>query len=494
MRSLLLIVFISTSLGLQAQKATINGTVKDDNTGENLIGAGIFNMRRLQGATTNSYGFYSFTQPNDSVRLRISYVGYESKIISFLLSRDTLLNVALTPGTMLNEVVIEGTGNDQIQESSRMGTIDVSIAKIKALPALLGEVDVLKVLQLLPGVQAGAEGSGGLYVRGGGPDQNLILLDGAPVYNVSHLFGFFSVFNADAINHVELVKGGFPARYGGRLSSIIDINMKEGNTRKIHGEGSVGIIASRLTVEGPIGKGKTSFIISGRRTYIDALASPIIKWSTKGDRRAGYYFYDLNAKINHQFNDRNRLFLSLYSGNDKAYAKSSSNEESYNERTEKKNSLGLRWGNVTTTVRWTNIINKKLFSNVSAIYSKYSFDTSVESSEKITNYDVVSAKYVKGQYFSGIRDYAIKFDLDYLPGPGHDVRFGAQAVDHLFSPGVLNYSATEESDTTLGSKDTRTFEFLTYVEDDFLITPALKVNLGLHASALSVKGKFYKSL
>ena len=201
-----------------------------------------------------------------------------------------------------------------------MSTIDVPIDQIKALPALLGEVDVLKVLQLLPGVQSGSEGSSGLYVRGGGPDQNLILLDGVPVYNASHLFGFFSVFNADAINHVELIKGGFPARYGGRLSSVIDISMKEGNSKAFHGEGSVGLVASRLTVEGPIIKDRTSFIISGRRTYIDVLASPLIRMATKGEERAGYFFYDLNGKINHRINKANRLFLSIYTGDDKAYA------------------------------------------------------------------------------------------------------------------------------------------------------------------------------
>lgn len=476
MRSLCQLLLSLTASALYAQNATISGVIKDQLTGESLIAAGILNLQTSQGSTTNNYGFYSFTQSIDSVRLRVSYVGYEPKFVKFRLSKDTILNVDLVPGTTLKEVVIDGNNENQIHESSRMGTIDVPIGQIKALPAFMGEVDVLKVLQLLPGVQAGAEGSSGLYVRGGGPDQNLILLDGAPVYNASHLFGFFSVFNADALNHVELVKGGFPARYGGRLSSVI------------------GLLASKLAVEGPLGNDKTTFIVSGRRTYIDALASPLIKLTTNGEQRAGYYFYDLNAKINHQFNSRNRLYLSMYSGNDKAYAKSKTVNTFVNETAESVDNFDLRWGNVTAALRWNAVINKKLFSNVAVTYSKYRFETSSESSLMVAREDSVKVDFQKGQYFSGIRDYALKVDWEYLPGPKHYIRFGAQAVDHLFSPGVLNYRATEMSDTTLGSRDTRTREFLVYIEDDFLITPALKVNAGVHASALSVEGRFYKSL
>ena len=315
----ILVLLLSTLA--HAQKYTISGTIKDAASGEYLIGASIYSIHSREGTTANNYGFYSITLARDSIQLNISYVGYEQQIVSFLLSKDTTINFALTSGTTLQEVVISGTAEDQIQETTRMGTIDVPLEQIKSMPALLGEVDVLKVLQLLPGVQSGAEGSSGLYVRGGGPDQNLILLDGVPVYNASHLFGFVSVFNADAINHVELVKGGFPARYGGRLSSVIDIRMKEGNSKKLQGEGSVGLIASRLTIEGPVND-KTSFIVSGRRTYIDFLARPLIEISTKGEETGGYYFYDLNGKVNHRFNDRNTLYLSMYSGDDKAYARS----------------------------------------------------------------------------------------------------------------------------------------------------------------------------
>src|SRR5688572_19661470 len=309
MKLLYIVVFSLATLLAHAQKFTISGSVKAKNSGEHLIGASIYNLPTAQGTTANNYGFYSLTLPKDSVQLRISYVGHEPFIVKFYLSKDTTINAGLSEGAQLKEVIITGTSDEQIQESSRMGTIDVPIELIKALPAFLGETDVLKTLQLLPGVQSGTEGSSGLYVRGGGPDQNLLLLDGVPVYNASHLFGFISVFNADAINHVELIKGGFPARFGGRLSSVIDINMKEGNSQELKGEGSIGLVASRITVEGPIKKDQTSFIISARRTYIDLLARPLLKAATDGQTTAGYFFYDLNTKINHKINSSNRIYL-----------------------------------------------------------------------------------------------------------------------------------------------------------------------------------------
>jgi outer membrane cobalamin receptor len=477
-----------------AQKFTLNGSIKDQNTGENLIGATLFNIRSAQGTTTNNYGFYSITQSRDSVYLRISYVGYEARLLKFFLSKDTTINIGLSSGTNLQEVVVTGTAEDKIQESSRMSTIDVPIAQIKALPAFLGEVDVFKVLQLLPGVQAGSEGSSGLYVRGGGPDQNLILLDGVPVYNASHLFGFFSVFNADAINHVELIKGGFPARYGGRLSSVIDINMKEGDAKKFKGEGSIGLVASRLTIEGPISKDRTSFILSGRRTYIDVLASPLIRTASKGEERAGYYFYDLNAKINHRIDDKNRIFLSAYAGDDKAYAHSKYKYKDANRSSESREDLGLGWGNITTAMRWNSIITNKLFSNVTATYSRYRFLVSADSKETETNPDTTRTDFYHTDYVSGIRDYALKVDFDYLPDPKHYVKFGGQAIQHRFSPGVLAYSSTEQRDTTLGAHVTDAKEYFAYIEDDFLITQKLKINAGLHASGFAVGGKFYKSL
>ncbi|MEX0883268.1 MAG: TonB-dependent receptor, partial [Cyclobacteriaceae bacterium] len=359
------LIFILLLFGLNlpglAQKITVSGTVKEEGTGEHLIGANIYDKISHKGTVANQFGFYSYTTNSDSLDLFFSFVGFQTQHIRLKASNDTVINVSLMPDGNLEEVVVSASEMDQIQEVSRMSSINVPIKQIKELPALMGEVDVFKVLQLLPGVQSGTEGGSGLYVRGGGPDQNLILLDGVPVYNASHLFGFFSIFNADAINNVELIKGGFPSRYGGRLSSVIDVSMKEGNMQEFKGEGSIGLIASKVTVEGPIKKDQTSFIFSARRTYLDILARPIIKAATSGNENVGYYFYDLNGKINHIVNDKNRLYLSVYSGDDKAYSRYKDFYVNNNERTDYDEEFGLKWGNFITALRWNNVINSRLF-------------------------------------------------------------------------------------------------------------------------------------
>lgn len=495
MRLLSLVLLCSTAGILHAQKFTIHGIIKDATTGESLIGASVYNLKNAQGAAANTYGFFSLTQERDTIRLRISYAGYETKQINFFLSKDTTVNVDLNDAMLLNEVVVTGTREEKIQESSRMGTIDIPVDQIKAMPAFMGEVDVFKVLQLLPGVQSGSEGSSGLYVRGGGPDQNLILLDGVPVYNASHLFGFLSVFNADAINHVELIKGGFPARYGGRLSSVIDISMKEGNSKELKGEGSIGLIASKLTLEGPIIKDRTSFIISGRRTYIDILTRPLVRAASNNTFTAGYYFYDLNAKINHRINQKNHVYLSAYMGNDKAYANF---KEDYNNQSGKFNSTeksNLQWGNITTAFRWNKIISEKIFSNITATYSRYRFGVLDRYSETyLPTGSPAEKKIYRSEYISAINDVALKFDLDYIPNPKHYIKVGAQAIRHVFSPGVFSYKATEEADTLYGQKKTFAKELSAYIEDDFLITEKVKINAGLHASAFIVDNKTYTSL
>ena len=309
--TLVFILFLQFSVA-----QTVSGYVTRSEDGEPLIGCNIYNLETLEGTTSNLYGFYSFTLPVGEVKLSFSYVGLERKQISLDVKNDTTLNVALNSINQLEEVEIVANRKERIEDHSQMSSIDVPLDKIKTMPVLLGEQDVLKTIQLLPGVQSGSEGSSGIYVRGGGPDQNLILLDGVPVYNASHLFGVFSVFNADAINSVQLIKGGFPARYGGRLSSVLDIRMKEGNSQEFHGEGGIGLISSRITVEGPIRKDKTSFIFSGRRTYADIFAKPLIQLAAEEDEKvsADYYFYDINFKINHKFSENSRLYLSVYSG------------------------------------------------------------------------------------------------------------------------------------------------------------------------------------
>ncbi len=492
------LLIISSFFATQAQQYTVSGYIKEASSGENLIGANVFDKPTASGTSSNNYGFYSLTLPSDSVTLVYTYVGYGAEIRSFFLTRDTTINIALTDNALLEEIIISADQAEQIQEITQMSAVTVPIEQIKSLPALLGEVDVLKVMQLLPGVQSGNEGTSGLYVRGGGPDQNLILLDGVPVYNASHLFGFFSVFNADAVNNIQLIKGGFPARYGGRLSSVIDINMKEGNLKEFHGEGSVGLIASKLTLEGPIWKDKTSFLVSGRRTYIDLLTRPLIKAQTEGGETAGYYFYDLNAKVNHTFSDRDRLYLSAYTGDDKFYYINKDQETIDGQTLDYREEGGLRWGNITAAFRWNHMYSSKLFSNLTLTYSRYRF--TIFSAYEDDYFDEEDrqkkTEYYQAAYISGIKDLAAKIDFDYIPSPRHYIRFGANAIRHAFSPGAYQIQSNEviaPIDTTLGSSSTYGVEYAGYVEDDIEITDHLKVNAGLHLSGFYVNGKFYSS-
>ena len=492
-KNLLTLIIVLLPTLLFSQKHTISGYILDAENNENLIGANIFDTDSKSGTITNSYGFYSITLPKGKVKLIYSFVGYLPVTKEIDLNSDQIINISLQANIELGEVEVIADKIDVGVESSQMSTTVLTVKTIKSIPALLGEVDIIKALQLLPGVQSGTEGSSGLYVRGGGPDQNLILLDGIPIYNVNHLFGFFSVFNVDAINNVQLIKGGFPARYGGRLSSVLDIRLKEGNNEKIHGTGSVGLISAKLALEGPIIKDKMSFLISARRTYIDILAAPVIAMYNRSyegeDMKMGYYFYDMTAKLNYKFNDRHRLFLSSYMGNDKAYEKykyesgGSSSQDNFN----------LRWGNIIAALRWNFVITNKLFSNTTFSYTKYKFLTEIESEYKDDSND---SKY-SFDYFSGIEDFAGKIDFDYIPTPNHYIRFGANYTYHTFNPGVNAFKESSSDgdnnvDTTFGNQKVYTNEMYTYIEDDITIGK-FKVNAGLHASGFYVKKKFYKN-
>lgn len=447
----------------------------------------------MKGTTTNIYGFYSLTLPAGKTKIIFRYVGYNPVEKEIDANKDVHINIALSPVIQLKEVVIVG---NRIEEESRMSAVEIPIQQIKSIPALLGEVDVLKALQLLPGVHSGGEGSSGLYVRGGGPDQNLILLDGAPVYNAQHLFGFFSVFNADAIRSIELIKGGFPARYGGRLSSVIDIYVKEGNMKKFSGEGTVGIVASKMTVEGPIKKDTTSFLVSLRRTYIDLLARPFILAATDGMGYGGYYFYDGNIKLNHKFSDKDRVYASFYGGDDRFYVTATDQYMSDGNNIDFNATFRLGWGNKTSTLRWNRIISKKLFANAALTWSKFKFYTDIELEEiekKITG-DVTSGFALK--YFSGINDWAGKLDFDYFPHPDHFIRFGTNYTYHTFNTGALQFKFTSENiikDTLLGRPPTYATEYFGYLEDDWRINALLKGNFGLHHSGFFVGDTFYYS-
>ncbi len=486
------ILFLCICIYSFSQRYTLSGYISDEKTSEKIIGANVYVKGTTLGTLSNPYGFYSLTLPSGKYEISFSFVGYETISKEIDLTHDQAINISLDQNLQLGEVTVVGDKIENTVESSQLGAVNLSTKTIKSIPALLGEVDIIKAIQLLPGIQSGTEGSSGLYVRGGGPDQNLILLDGIPVYNVNHLFGFFSVFNADAINSVQLIKGGFPARYGGRLSSVIDIRMKEGNNDKIHGSGSIGLIATKLTLEGPIIKDNMSFVISGRRTYIDVLAAPFIAAQPKerGEKfSGGYYFYDLNTKLNYKFSERNRLYLSAYMGNDKAYA----NDKYDYGNNYSEDKFKLRWGNIISALRWNCLITNKLFLNTTLSYSRYKFLTAIYSKYINDNNNEI----YNFEYNSGIDDYAAKLELDFMPNPNHYIRFGANNTYHIFNPGVnvfnLNSDLEENIDTVIGNHKIYANEVFAYLEDE-ITWNKLKINLGIHASGFYVKNKFYSNI
>ncbi len=473
------------------QSHTISGYIEDGKTGERIIGVNVYAVGTNFGVSSNTYGFYTLSLPAGEHDIAVSFIGYKTIKQSINLSSDKILDFKLIEDSeQLDEV--EVIAEELPAERVRMSTVNLKVADIKKIPAFMGEVDIIRAIQLLPGVQSGSEGTTGFYVRGGSPDQNLILLDGVPVYNASHLFGFFSVFNADAIKNVQLTKGGFPARYGGRLSSVLEIDMKEGNMKEFHGEGSIGLIASKLTLEGPIVKDKTSFILSGRRTYIDLLTAPILA-ATDG-YRAGYYFGDLNAKINHVFSRKDRLYLSYYGGNDKFYYKETygSSFDSYKSETESH----LKWGNHTASLRWNHLFNTRLFGNLNATFTQYQFNTGF--SDRVTS-NAPEENYFEGfEYFSRIRDYGIRYDLEYQLSSKHHLRYGASYTYHIFNPGASQF-LEEDAGTSLDSalefsKPVFANDLFIYAEDDYQISDRWRANYGLHYSTYFLKGTRYQSL
>jgi len=488
------------------QSFVVSGTITDKSSNEQLIGVSVYEPKLKQGVACNNYGFYSITLPKDTVTLIFSYVGYKTQTHKIYIDKNIRLDVALAQAVELQEVIISADKQNTIETRTQMSAIEIPIQQIKKVPALMGEVDVLKVLQLLPGVKSGGEGNSGLYVRGGGPDQNLILLDGVPVYNASHLFGFFSVFNADAIKNVSLVKGGFPARYGGRLSSVIDLSMKEGNMTQFHGEGSVGIISSKIALEGPIIKNKMSFMLTGRRTYVDILTTPLIKTLSKNQLVFGYYFYDLNGKINYKVNDKHHLFLSAYNGNDLFYfkfgIKSNYNQDDPNGKPihyTSTNSMngGLGWGNSIAAIRWNYLINPKFFINTNVNYTVYRFNVK-SAYEDILEYS--GRKDINSfglNYKCGINDWTVKSDAEYFPTNLHTIRFGVKSTYHTFNTGAMQIKTNMfgvKTDSTVGTKALTAFESSAYIEHEWTITEQLKMNNGLHFSNFYVQGKNYQSL
>ncbi len=463
-------LFFFSFMGLKAQKFTINGYITDSLSGETLLGASLTLNNSGKGVTTNAYGYYSITLEKGAYQVSFSYVGYYTKTIAILLDSNLTYKCQLVPESYKSdEVVVTAKRRDQNVRSAQMGQVDLSIEKIKQIPALLGEVDVLKALQLLPGVRNAGEGNSGIYIRGGGPDQNLIMLDDAVVYNPGHLFGFFSVFNGDAVKNVTLIKGGMPAQYGGRLSGVIDISMKDGNNNEYGVEGGIGLIASRLSIQGPIKKDKSSFIVSARRTYVDGLVKPFIK-KTNNLYGSGYYFYDVNAKANFILGEKDRIFFSGYFGRDVFDFNS----------TQRAFKTNVPWGNATGTVRWNHVFNRKLFANTTLVYNDYNFKFDA------TQYDF------RVVLSSGIRDLNAKIDFDWYPAPEHKVKYGAQYTFHTFLP---NQFSGEQGETELPSQNADKKygrETAFFIQDDWEISENLQVNGGIRWSGFSQVGPYTK--
>ena len=468
---LLLAVAFANMLNAQ-NSITISGNVRDDSNGETLIGATVIELSSGNGATTNEYGFYSLSMPagKDSLAIEFSYVGFQSVVLKVLPDKNQTLNARLGVGIQLLEVVVKANSFQEQMNSTEMSVEEISTREVKVIPALLGETDILKTIQLKPGIPSGSEGNTGLYVRGGGGDQNLIVLDEAVVYNANHLFGFFSTFNTDAVKDLKLYKGGFPAQYGGRLSSVIDVRMKDGNDQRFAGTGGIGLITSRLTLEGPIEKGKSSFIVSGRRTYADIITRQINKSNADNpdfNPIPDYYFYDLNAKVNFTLSDKDRLFLSGYFGRDVF----GFNGDFFD--------FSFFWGNATGTARWNHVFSPKLFHNLTLTYSDYNYN--IET--KVTGFSF--------NVGSDVQDLNLKSDFYYALNNRHTLRYGGNVTRHSFGVGRLKAGSDDGAVSFSGGDDFTAYSFSGYLGDEMSFGKHWKINTGLRLSAFANDGRLF---
>ncbi|MBW6460347.1 MAG: TonB-dependent receptor [Bacteroidales bacterium] len=464
MRILTLIVF-SLLTGLPTLRAegevdpalrrfTISGYIKDATTGENLFGASIYITELNSGSVSNEYGFYSISLNEGKYFLRFTYLGYEAQVHQVTLNKDISLNIRLNPvSTILREVEITTERTDENVRAPEMSVVKMDVKAINRIPALMGEVDIIKAIQLLPGVQMVSEGSSGFSVRGGSPDQNLVLLDEATVYNASHFLGFFSVFNNDAIKDVKLYKGDLPAQYGGRLASVLDVRMREGNQKRFAATGGIGLISSRLTLEGPIIKDQTAFIVSGRRTYAD-LFLPLSK--DENVQESKLYFYDFNAKVNHTFNDRNRIYLSGYFGRDIF-----KNPFAY-----------MKLGNSTGTARWNHLFSQRLFSNFTFVYSKYDYNLGTANENDPSSF----------LWTSALQDYQLKGEFTWYINPDNTLRFGLSSTYHIFDPGKAKGTGEESLFTEYALDRTYALESGIYVSNDQNLGSRVTLKYGLRFS------------
>lgn len=459
---LLACLFLSLCTHLSAQQRfTVSGYIKSAGTGETLIGSAVYVKEISNGTVSNAYGFYSISLPEGTYNFEYSYIGFVSLNKQITLNQDLKLDIELAEtNEKLDEILIVSEVEDANVTDIQMSVNKLDINIIQRMPALLGEVDVIKSIQLLPGVSTVGEGATGFNVRGGGIDQNLVLLDEAPVYNSSHLFGFFSVFNPDAVKDVKLIKGGISAQYGGRLSSILDVRMKEGNNKRFSASGGVGAIFSRLTLEAPIIKDKASFIISGRRSYIDVLAKPFLNEDLKN---SAFNFYDLTMKTNFNINDKNQIFLSGYLGRDNFDAA---------------NVFKSSWGNQTATLRWNHIFNDRLFSNITAFYSNYDYQLGFEDSDNTND---------SFEWKSRIINYSVKPELIFYLNPKNEISFGGQAILYQFEPGTaVGLSLGEGSNISLDEQ--YALESSIYLNNQQTINARLSLQYGLRFSYFNYMG------
>ena len=441
-----------------AQQVRLHGHVKDSLNGETLIGVSIKLLGQKQaGVSSNAYGYFSATISPGKYQLTASYIGYRSYTSELEILDDTRLNISLFPDNVMDEVIITDRATNDNVINPQMGIAKLNLSEIKNVPVLFGESDVLKTLQLLPGIKSAGEGNSGIYVRGGAADQNLILLDEAPVYNASHLLGFFSTFNSDAIKDVSVYKGGMPAQYGGRLSSVLDIRMNDGNKKEFAAEGGIGLISSRLKVEGPLVKDRSSFMLSARRTYADVFLGlardTLIRENT-------LYFYDINAKLNYQIDDRNTIYLSGYFGRDELGLSET---------------FGFDWGNATATLRWNHLYNSKLFSNTSLIYSNYNYV--IQNFLEESNFKVNSA----------IKDLNLKHDFQFSLNNRHNLRFGAEIISHNIDPGKITAGA-ESSVNQLEIERRKGMETAIYISDEWALNDKINFVYGLRSSFFGMYG------
>lgn len=463
------LIFFS-NIGI-AQNITISGYVKDVKSKESLPGANVFSTNNKIGSTTNEYGFYSITLPkSDTIGLVISYMGYKPQAKKLSIDKNLRLDVQLEPNTTeLEEVVVSADQNDNNVNRAQMGVINVPMKAINTLPVIAGEKDVMKIIQFLPGIQQGQEGTTGFFVRGGYTDQNLIQLDEATIYNPNHLFGLFSTFNTNAIKNVSVIKGGFPSQYGGRLSSIIDITTKDGDKENYHVEGGIGLLASNVTVQGPLEKGKSSFIVSGRKSYIGQLLK---LFAIDGINGVNYNLYDFNAKLNYELGKNDHLFVGYFTGLDDA-AYTGTNSLNFN----------IDFGNTTSTVRWNHIFGDKLFSNTSFIFNNYHLGLSTS----------------QGNYYSllytGIKDFTGKTDFTYMVSPTHEVKAGFSYTYHTLYPGAVSAKIPKKGNKieinldSIPQKYSNEASF--YISDELKMTDILSVTYGLRVPIFKAGNKTY---